>query len=191
MISMELSTVQQNTARSADLAQATAAFLATGGSIRTLEGPVFRPKPEAKPYGRQTAPLPKLKPKRAKTQVRRASSLRTEVNDALLQQIRDLAPVSSKMKVERETGISRYLLNRLAKEHGFEFKKHDPNPNLRPPTIDPVADALNVLRVKALRDQGLARKQAAAAMGVSHNLVARLIRDYAIDFPTRQPGKRR
>jgi transposase len=186
---MELSTVQQNTARSADLAQAMAAFLSKGGSIHTLEGPVFRPKPEPKPYGRQIAPPPK--PKRAKTQVRSASSLRIEVNEALLQQIRDLAPVSSKMKVEQETGISRYLLNRLAKEHGFEFKKHDPNPNLKPPTIDPVADAVNVLRVKELRGQGLARKQAAAAMGVSHNLVARLIRDYDIDFPTWPAGKRR
>lgn len=189
MISLELSTVQHNTVKSAELAAATQAFLAKGGVICTLEGPAFVPKPEAKPYERQIPAAPK--PKRPKTHVRNASSLRTQVDDALLQQTRELAPVSSKQKVERETGISRYLLNRLAKEHGFEFRKHDHSANLKPAQIDPVADALNVVRIKAMRDQGLARKQAAAALGISHGLVNRLVQDYNIDFPLRPPGKRR
>jgi len=70
-------------------------------------------------------------------------------------------------------------------------KKHDPTPFLKPPQIDPIADAMNVIRVKAARDQGLARKQAAARLGISRTLIDRLVEDYCIDYPKRPPGKRR
>lgn len=196
MMTTELSAIQRNSIESNRLAQAMAEFTSKGGTVEVLEGFVSKPRPEPKAYGRdfpaEQAPKPvKRERKRAPTQVRNSSSGRTQVNDALVQRILEMAPTSSKSKVEKETGISRYLLNRLADEHGFQFKQHDPCPNLRPPKVDPVADALHIIRIKELRDQGLARKQAAAAMGISHTLVNRIIADYGIDFPIRQPGKRR
>ncbi|MCD5994195.1 hypothetical protein KDX38_10800 [Pseudomonas sp. CDFA 602] len=196
MMTTELSAIQRNSIESNRLAAAMAEFMSKGGTVEVLQGFVNRPRPEAKAYGRefreQQEPKPaKRERKRTPTQVRNSSSGRTQVNDALVQRIRELAPTSSKSKVEKETGISRYLLNRLADEHGLQFKQHDPCPNLRPPKVDPVADALHVIRIKELRDKGLARKQAAAAMGVSDTLVNRIIADYGIDFPIRQPGKRR
>ena len=188
MISNELSVIQQNSALSAELAAAIDGFVKQGGVIAKLEGFVHRPKPEAKPYGRclPESPVQQAKPKSSGKEKPPA-----KVPEAALQKILALAPTMKVTSVERETGVSRYMLNRLAKQHGFEFKKHDPRPNLQPPQIDLVADALNVLRIKAARDKGLARKQAARAIGISHTMLERLIKDYNIEFPKRPAGSRR
>lgn len=191
MISMELSSVQHNTQKSADLAAAKEIFLANGGTIYTLEGFVQKPKPPAVPYGRKSPPAPKPTPAAATTLKRRAAVPRIKIAQLLKDRVSALAPDMTKQEIVRATGLSEYMLNRLAKECGIEYKKHDPTPFLKPPQIDPIADAMNVIRVKTARDQGLARKQAAASLGISRTLIDRLVEDYGIEYPKRPPGKRR
>jgi len=52
VISLELSTVQQNREQSASIDAAVAAFLAKGGEIQTLSG--FPARPEPNPTGAET-----------------------------------------------------------------------------------------------------------------------------------------
>ncbi|RMT29645.1 hypothetical protein ALP50_04469, partial [Pseudomonas syringae pv. spinaceae] len=73
-----------------------------------------------------------------------------------------------------------------AAEHRFSYKAFDPSPALacvKAERIDPVADALNVLRIKEARDRGLSRKAAKDLIGISSTLMERLLKDFAIDYP--------
>ncbi|WP_440813536.1 hypothetical protein ACTACJ_07080 [Pseudomonas syringae] len=45
----------------------------------------------------------------------------------------------------------------------------------------PIADAMNVVRIKASRDNGISRK-AVTELGLSNTLINRLIREYNIDY---------
>lgn len=190
MISSELSLVQHNSAASAELAQLTAQFLDLGGSVVVLPGFVQTPRRPAKPYGHakpKGAPRPPAPPKpKRKPRVERMS-----VGPVMLERLKALAPRMSKVQAVQETGLSRYMIDRTAAEHGIEFMPHDRCKNLTPSAIDPAVDALNVVRLKAARDQGLARKQAAAELGISRSVVERLIETYQIDYPICPPGKRR
>jgi len=191
MISMELSGVQRNTAISAELAAAMDSFLARGGTVCTLQGFVQTPKPPAVPYGRKFPVGPKPKPAAERKPKRAATVPRIQIGPDMQERLRALAPNMTRYEASQVTGLSQHLVSRFAREHGVEFKRRDMSQNLKPPQIDPVADAMNVVRIKAARDQGLARKQAAAALGLSRALVERLIADYSIDFPKRPTGQRR
>jgi predicted DNA-binding protein (UPF0251 family) len=94
-------------------------------------------------------------------------------------------------QIVNKVGLSNHRLRELAAEGGFEFQEPSPTAERKPRNINPIADAANVLRIKKLRDKGLARKQAAKAMGVSCTVVNRLVEDYAIDYPLQHPGRRR
>ncbi|RMU65566.1 Prophage PssSM-03, Orf52 [Pseudomonas syringae pv. syringae] len=62
-------------------------------------------------------------------------------------------------------------------------------PSLIPYQTDPVADTLNVVRIKAARDNGISRKAAVTELGLSNTLINRLIREFNIDYPL-QAAKR-
>lgn len=190
MISHELSLIQHNSTASAELKSLTDAFIAQGGSVVALNAPPLAPKPPVKEYGRQ---IPKLesRPVSKPKQKLKPGAARINVGPAMIERLKALAPHMSKIDAVAETGLSRHLLDRTAMENGIEFRPHDRKKNLKPPTIDPIVDALNVVRLKAARDQGLARKQAAVELGISGTVVARLIRDYQINYPICPPGKRR
>jgi hypothetical protein len=188
---MELSSVQHNTAKSAQLADAVAAFLAQGGSVSTLQGFVQTPKPPAARYGRKFPAEPRSKPTPPRKLKRPAPVQRTEIPQDMQERLRALALTMTRYEAAKVTGLSEFLVARFARENAVEFKRRDMSHNLKPPKIDPVADAMNVVRIKAACAQGLARKQAAAALGLSRALVERLIADYNIDFPKRPTGKRR
>jgi len=187
---MELSTVQHNTEKSAALAAAMDNYLAQGGIVSTLEGFVQTPKPQAAQYGRKFPAAPKPKPAAQNLQ-RPANVRRTSIGQDMQERLRALAPTMTRYEAAKLTGVTAYLVGRFARENAVAFKRRDMSHNLKPPQIDPVEDAMNVVRIKAARDQGLARKQAAAALGLSPGLVDRLVKDYCIDYPKRTPGKRR
>ena len=191
MISPELSMVQHNALVSAELSEATAAFLAQGGVIHDVPIKVHKPEPEPKPYGRKSTPPIKREVEQKAEPKRKARVPRIKVGPAMIERLKALAPNMSKVQAVIETGLSRHLLDRAAAEHHIEFKPHDRCANLKPAAIDPVADALNVVRIKEARDAGLARKQAARSLGISPTVVNRLIKEFEIDYPICPPGKRK
>lgn len=85
--------------------------------------------------------------------------------------------------VLRQTGLSIYLLRKMALAHGFEFVPFNQSANLVPKQTDPVADAMNVVRIKAARDRGISRKAAVVELGLSNTMINRLIREFNIDYP--------
>ncbi|RML41688.1 hypothetical protein ALQ95_01791 [Pseudomonas syringae pv. ribicola] len=111
---------------------------------------------------------------------------RGHVSDEVVAQIRHMAQTTTITDVGRNTGVSHHTLRKIASEHRFEYKPFDPSPGLacvKAARIDPVADALNVLRIKEARDRGLSRKAAKDVIGISSTLMERLLKDFAIDYP--------
>ncbi len=102
--------------------------------------------------------------------------------------VRKLAETMTITDVMRETGLSIYRLRKMARVHGFEYTAFVPASNLIPYQTDPVADALNVLQIKAARDRGISRKAAVVELGLSNTMINRLIREYNIDYPLKRPS---
>ncbi|RML70550.1 hypothetical protein ALQ91_101850 [Pseudomonas syringae pv. syringae] len=104
----------------------------------------------------------------------------------MVAQIRHMAQTTTITDVSRTTGVSLHMLRKIAAAHRFEYKRFDPSPHLsrvKVQRIDPVADALNVLRIKDARDRGLSRYAAKNLIGISSTLMERLIADFNIDYP--------
>lgn len=193
MISPELSTIQRNKERSAVLEAEVAEFLKRGGVIGTLKG--FPVRPEPKRYGRMsvTTARPPEPHRRTKEAIRAAAPPpstqnlpRGHVSDEVVAQIRHMAQTTTITDVGRNTGVSHHMLRKIASEHRFEYKPFDPSPSLacvKAARIDPVTDALNVLRIKEARDRGLSRKAAKDLIGISSTLMERLLKDFAIEYP--------
>ncbi|WP_110949190.1 hypothetical protein [Pseudomonas bohemica] len=199
MISLNLSTVQERQVESGRLAAAMADFLRRGGQVSELPGPRSAPRP----YRYRTAPAPVESPDRKPVPARRSKKetvqrlrIVPDIEEAQAKtvktaplvdpdQIRDMAKIMTQGEVAKATGVSRKKLYTLAKAHGFEFQESATNPaeNLVHNTSNVIEDAKNVVRIKALRDIGVSRNQAAKHMGISTCYLRRLIRDYAIDFP--------
>ncbi|MCQ2992264.1 hypothetical protein NLO72_23990 [Pseudomonas tremae] len=189
MISPELSMIQRNKERSAVLEAEVAEFLKSGGVIATLQGFAYKPRP----YGRMGAAATPAPRRRTKEAMRAAAPPppepnlpRGHVSDEVVAQIRHMAQTTTITDVSRNTGISHHMLRKIAAEHRFEYKRFDPSPALscvKAERIDPVADALNVLRIKEARDRGLSRYAAKNLIGISSTLMERLIADFNIDYP--------
>lgn len=182
MISMELSGVQRNTETSAEHNAAIERFLAQGGTIQVLEGFVPTPRPISKPYGRNHAQPVKADPSKSPPK-RRTGDVGVRVSQTVKDRVKGLAVTMTLASVHKETGLSGYVLRRIAKEGDFVFLKWDQNTNLVPYQVDPIADALNVVRIKDARDRGLSQKAAVRELQISNTLMRRLIRDFAIDYP--------
>ncbi|PBP95319.1 hypothetical protein CCL17_23930 [Pseudomonas congelans] len=188
MISPELSMIQRNKERSAVLEAEVAEFLKSGGVIATLQGFAYKPRP----YGRMM-PAATTAPRRRTKEAMRAAAPppepnlpRGHVSDEVVAQIRHMAQTTTITDVSRNTGVSHHILRKIATEHRFEYKRFDPSPALacvKAERIDPVADSLNVLRIKEARDRGLSRYAAKNLIGISSTLMERLIADYNIDYP--------
>ncbi len=90
--------------------------------------------------------------------------------------------------VMRKTGVSIYRLRKMARVHGFEYTAFVPASNLITYQHDPVADALNVVRIKAARERGISRKAAVSELGLSNTMIKRLIREFNINYPLKRPS---
>ncbi|RMT88979.1 hypothetical protein ALP41_03695 [Pseudomonas savastanoi pv. nerii] len=181
--------IQRNKERSAVLEAEVAEFLKSGGVIATLQGFAYKPRP----YGRMMPPATPAPRRRTKEAMRAAAPPppepnlpRGHVSDEVVAQIRHMAQTTTITDVSRNTGVSHHMLRKIAAEHRFEYKRFDPSPGLacvKAERIDPVADALNVLRIKEARDRGLSRYAAKNLIGISSTLMERLIADFNIDYP--------
>ncbi|KPC44837.1 Prophage PssSM-03 [Pseudomonas amygdali pv. morsprunorum] len=193
MISPELSTIQRNKERSAILEAEVVAFLKRGGVIETKNG--FPSKPKPKEYGRMSAPVARRpEPRRRTKEAMRAAAPtdaildRCHVRAEQVEVVRKLAETMTITNVLRQTSLSIYLLRKMARAHGFEFVPFNQSENLVPKQTDPIADAMNVVRIKAARDNGISRKAAVTELGLSNTLINRLIREYNIDYPLQGPS---
>lgn len=196
MISNELSMIQHNSVLSAELAAAMDSFLNQGGVISTLEGFVHKPKPPAKAYGR-ISDVPKPRLQRSKPVEKKPCDKATALYEAeekarieIEDRVRLLAKTMTLAETIRETGMSKTRLRNMATSCGFQFRRYDPTPSLKPNSVNRVADAMNVVRIKAARDQGMSRKDACAEMRISGSLMKRLMSEYNIDFPGHRPGRK-
>ncbi|KTB83008.1 hypothetical protein GE543_15080 [Pseudomonas sp. SZ57] len=193
MISPELSTIQQKAPEAEELAAQVAEFLANGGVIETKKG--FPLKPAAKKYGRMSPPVARPPaPRRRTKEAMQAAAPQDVIQDRCnaraeqVEVVRKLAETMTITDVMRETSLSIYRLRKMARVHGFEFKAFSPASNLIPYQHDPVADALNVVRIKAARDRGISQKAAVAELGMSNTMINRLIREFDIDYPLQGPS---
>jgi predicted DNA-binding protein (UPF0251 family) len=200
MISLELSMVRHNQPKSAELAAAMDEYLRRGGQVSEVAGPI----PAPRPYGYRTAPTPvespdrkPLPPRRSKKESMQhlrivpdieeaqANPVKLKTPPADLDRVRDLAKTLSQGEVAELTGISRKQLYTMARAYGFEFQRaaNGGAANLVHNQSDPVKDARNVERTKALRDIGVSQRKATQHMGISSRYFRRLVRDYKIEYP--------
>ncbi|KPB29754.1 hypothetical protein L6218_12030 [Pseudomonas syringae pv. syringae] len=195
MISPELSMIQRNKERSTVLEAKVADFIKRGGVIETQKG--FPLKPKSKEYGRMSAPVARQPlPRRRTKEAMRAATPQDSIQDRCnaraeqVEVIRKLAETMTITDVMRKTDVSIYRLRKMARVHGFEYKAFSPASNLIPYQTDPVADAVNVVRIKAARDRGISRKAAVVELGLSNTMIKRLILDYSIDYPLQRQSEK-
>lgn len=188
MISPELSMIQRNKERSAVLEAEVAEFLKRGGVIGTLQGFAYKPRP----YGRMGPAVAPAPHRRTRAAIEAAAPKpapapdRAAADAAQLEQVRQLAKTMTLSAAGRESGLSKHMLKRYSAEGGFEFQRYQPPlgvNNAKTDRIDPIADAMNVLRIKEARDRGLSRNAAKNLIGISSTLMERLIADFNIDYP--------
>lgn len=177
MISNELSMVQRNSAESSRIAAAMDEFLSRGGQIQ--QGKTFGYVPRTVLYG-SFAP-----PGKGIERARPAMSPRDVAKAAIVATLRTLAETMTKTEASRSSGINISKVERIAIEYGLAFRlaARGGDLNLQPYVKDVSDDASKVERIKAMRDIGVNRNQAARQMGISPTLMRRLIADYSIDFP--------
>jgi transposase len=199
-VSLELSSIQHNQAESARLAAAMDEFLSRGGKVSEVAGPI----PAPRPYGYRAAPAPvgspdrkPLPPRRSKKETMQRLRIVPDIEEAKakaqtpkappadLDRVRELAKTMSQREVAEHTGIHRKQLYSMARAYGFEFQKsaHGGAANLVHNQIDPIKDAKNAERIKAMRDIGVSQRQAAAHMGIGRTYFRKLLVDFRIYYP--------
>lgn len=192
MISHDLSLVELNSSASAELSALTAAYLANGGTI----GSTSAPAPAPQPYGRNTvneAARGKQRRRSGPTAYDRAlekSKAKEQAKIEMAERVRVLAAHMSITKVQQETGINRRKLNQLADEFGFDFQDRKANQRKGASRAVPIADAMDVARIRAAQQKGLSRHQATLALGFSRMRLDRLISIFGIDYPHAPRGRR-
>lgn len=191
MISPELSTIQRNKERSAALKAEVAAFL-TRRRDRNKKRLSVEAQTKAVRADDSSARSPA--PKHRTKEALRASAPKDAIQDRCharaeqVEVVRKLAETMTITDVMRETSLSIYRLRKMARVHGFKYTAFVPASNLIPYQHDPVADALNVVRIKAARDRGISRKAAVVELGLSNTMINRLIREFNIDYPLQGPS---
>jgi hypothetical protein len=161
-------TLQIRGAASAQIAEATAQFLAAGGRIQEAPPLEYRPKPL---IFCQSAP--KIRTTKERVAVRREDA---EKKASLINQVREAAQTMCLAEVIRALGIGRWALCSLAERNGIEFQP-------APPTVDRSRDAADVERVKSAIQIGLSRTAVSRTMGIRKCRLDRLCDEYGIDFP--------
>ncbi|KTB70595.1 hypothetical protein AO067_20885 [Pseudomonas viridiflava ICMP 13104] len=66
--------------------------------------------------------------------------------------------------------------------HNFEYVLFNPSASLVPKKIDPIADAVNFVRINVESDSGISRKEAVVELGLNNTMIKRQINEYNIDY---------
>ncbi|MDY7559910.1 hypothetical protein QN366_05090 [Pseudomonas sp. CCC3.2] len=191
MISNVLSMVRQNSIESARLASAVNEFLSRGGQIQQAQAFGYVPKPVTygsfAPPGKgieRALPIPKA-PALPAGKTFWKSKAASDAKALLVEKLRIMSRTMTQTEAAKSVGTSVSTVGRAGIEHGFAFRPAPNNghKNVTLCRIDPAVDARNVERIKAMRNLGVSRRQAARQMGIGGELMLRLIADYDIDFP--------
>lgn len=157
---------------SAQLADAVAQFLASGGTIQEAPPPEYRPKPA---IFCQSAPV--IRTTKEQMARRRGDA---DKKAALLEQVREAAKTMYVSQAAEHLGMGRWALGRLADNAGIQFQR-------APVVVDRSNDADDVERVKAAIAIGLSRTAVSRKMGIKKCRLDRLCSEYSIDFPKQGP----
>lgn len=163
--------------RAAVLAQLNASidsFFQEGGSVQTLPGSHYVPH----------RPRRELEPARAKAEP--PVSKRVAKRLQQLSDIRELAKTMTYAEAMAHTGLSQSCLVRAAFDGQFKFR---PDPrrgkgNLGKKLSDPALDRAKAEQIIAYRNVGMTRAQVIRELKISFKQLGRIVREFAIDFPT-------
>lgn len=145
------------------LAAAQEAFLRSGGKIDVLQTFEFKPLP------------PRIEPQPTPEEL----ELRR-----LADQILELSPDMNKEKVAKKLGIGYDRMTKICKMFGIDLLqfKQKRTANASSYATSPEEDSVLAVRLKALAEVGVARRDAAAHVRIGYSRLSRLISEYGIDF---------
>lgn len=163
---------------SIDLEAAQAAFLQSGGRIIVLESFEYVPYRAHRDLEAVKAPREPVAPSRISLRLKRIT------------EARKLAESMTYAQAMEASGLSRSVLDKLAQEGGFTFRRDSTKGRACPGNgkIDPVADKKLAERIIAIRDIGVNRAQAQLHLKISDKKFNRVLRDHGIDYPKAKPS---
>ncbi len=162
--------------RAAVLAQLNASidsFFLDGGQVQCLPASEYVPRRVHRDLepGRVKAPL---------------VNKRSEKRLQQIEEVRELARCMTYAEAMAHTGLSQACLVRYAFAGQFKFQ---PDPrrgkgNLGKKLSDPVADRAKAEQIIAFRNVGMRRVDVVRHLTISYKQLGRILREFAIDFPT-------
>lgn len=181
MISNHTSLINELRPRVDLMASQVAAFLASGGTIHQAPPSVYVDRPVVLCAPRdEAADLKYLSARQA-----------AEEKQAYVDKIRKMAKTMTQKDIAEATGVGRKVLFAMGQKHGFLFKfGRESQPKPASLGIDRSQDEARVERIKAFKEIGLTRTQAARKLAVNHKLFNRLLIEYAIEYPLGKFGSR-
>ncbi|MGA3827353.1 hypothetical protein [Pseudomonas chlororaphis] len=166
MISHELSMIQLNAPRSAELASHVEAFLSLGGAIQELPG-----------FQRTKDIPPCTYPPGFSAQ----KTLNTK--EARLSRVRAMAKTMTAQEICNAEGLSRGELRGLQKRYGFTCKDVDRTGKAPPNKMKPEEEAIILIKIHEAAAEGLSQRACCAKHGFSGTVLRRLERDYGFTYP--------
>lgn len=162
--------------QSIDLEAAKAAFFSSGGRIIVLEGFQYVP------FRQRHHPEPK--PKRVKPVKQERGGERKSRAKARTAQVEELAKTMTCGEVAKLLGETKGALWGVAAREGFRFCKPPRQAQpVRDAAAQEAADRQLADRIIALRDEGMSRCRATAALGIGNRKLERILAAYTINFP--------
>jgi hypothetical protein len=199
-ISTDLNMVKELDPQRHELALQMEDFLENGGTIEVLQGPSFVPPPvrhdppptvKARTVNRVVADAPYMdKITQREIEREERTARRAQEKADLIDRVRSLAQTMTYAQAVECTGMSRRALQKIAVENDFKFKSALPNSRqsyLRG-AANEAKHAKDAERIKAFKEIGLSRNQAAAQLGVTFRTFNLLLDKFAIDYPKRKAG---
>ena len=194
-ISHELSMIQMNAPRSAELASNVEAFLSAGGAIQELAPfkyapPPIRhePEPSKRVVPRRRAAAPNKFGRMTQRDIERAA--RDKERADLVERIRGLALTMTQSEVQQLTGINRRKLLTLSQDNGFTYKKPTRSGANDSARLEQVAarDARLAERIRAFLELGITRRQCCGKLAIGNKSFERIITTHGIDYPKAHQG---
>lgn len=203
MISILQNEVERLRPASTELAMDIEAFLNSGGTIKVLEGPDFKPPPDRhhpEPRPRPAkAPPRKLDIEPEKMKYLDKMALRDIKRDEMkalldkakadqMEHVRKLAGTMTYTQAVLSTGMHLRSLQRLAALGGFKFQPSDTRSNKDLRFVDEERDARNAALIRELLTRGFSRNQTRESIQTNRKNFERLLAKFDIDYPKATKG---
>lgn len=194
-ISHELSMIQMNASRSAELNSNVEAFLKAGGTIQELAPFTYSPPP----IRHDPEPIKRSAPRRraaAPIKVERITQRdiereeRARVKAALVERIKGLAETMTQTEVHQLTGINRRKLLTLSNDYDFSYQKPERSGAYDSDRLEQMAarDARLAERIRAYLELGITRRQCCGRLAIGNKAFERIIAAHGIDYPKARQG---